>query len=364
MPDQTALAGRRSASEHRARLMSAVAIAASLWLGGCAARTAEAPVAPHSPAEQSPAAARSNLVCDSVRDRFIGLPAAAGSAGDRAPGPTPLAGQWWVQRCSLAPDGRELVVRLGGPGWYWVDMERGDFALRQQVRLDIDVELAGALHLGYRKGIVSLWFEPTREPKVAIRASDDLAVRGATLRGSLLRRVPFLSIRERIAAALSAEASSAFREQLARGATVTYDVRGDRADVALEQLRPGTAPARAFDDGAPGVVNDRVLLPPGTTHAFGPVAPAAEYQLDVINEQGAGLEYRALCAQDLRANFASIWAGAADRIAPQSLVAHGTVLGDGRHAAALHVSRCPFYIVVSPAPNANTTTLVRLRLRA
>ena len=305
-----------------------------------------------------------NAVCAALRDRFIGLPArsAPASAGSER-GPAPLAGHWWVRGCTLELGRNELILGLHGPAWYWVDSAAGDFGLRQQVGFDIDAELAGTVQVTYRSGVVSLRFEPTREPVVVVRASDDLHLYATSAWAELLRLMPFVPIRARVAEGLAEQASASFRDELARGATVTYDVGQDQADLALEQLASGTTPERAFKDGMSWLVNDRLLLPPGATHAFGPVEPAPEYHLDAINETGGGLEYRALCARDMAANFGPVMDGTPDRIRPEALVASGRLLGSGRHGVTLHVANCPFFIVISPAPDAKKTTLTDLRLR-
>jgi len=188
-------------------------------------------------------------------------------------------------------------------------------------------------------------------------------VHGTNAWGSLLGFLPLVPIRARVAEQLSEQATAAFRERLVQGATVTYDVGQDQPDLALQQLGAGATPLRAFRDRASWIINDRLQLPPGATHAFGPVAPASEYHLDVVNERGPGLEYRALCARDMPASFDRVRSGSAQRIERRVLVASGMLLGSGRHAAELHVPGCPFYLVVSPAPDTKQTTLADLRLR-
>jgi hypothetical protein len=341
------------------RKLAGIALAFSLApLAACSSqRRAE------SAATAVPSSSPSNRVCAALIDRFVGLAAASGNGATGEPAPAPLAGQWWVRSCSLQLGRGELILHLEGPGWYWVEMEQGDFGLRQQVGLDIEAELAGTVRIGYRAGVVSLWFEPTREPLVSVQASEDLQVHGTNAWGSLLGLLPFVPIRERVAERLSEQATAAFRERLVQGATVTYDLGQDQPDLALEQLVAGATPVRAFEDRASWIVNDRLQLPPGTTHAFGPLTPASEYHLDVVNERGPGLEYRALCARDMPANFDRISSGSAQGIERRALVASGTLLGSGRHAAELHVPGCPFYLVVSPAPHTKATTLADVRLR-
>jgi len=103
------------------------------------------------------------------------------------------------------------------------------------------------------------------------------------------------------------------------------------------------------------------LLPAGATQVFGPIDPLP-VDLDVVVERGPGVEYRALCTQDMAPHIAEVAAGHPQRIPERLIVARGVLSGSGTHSATLHVEQCRYYLVVASANGA--TTVVALRLRA
>lgn len=312
------------------------------------------------------AESRGRLSCSGLVDHFVGLPssdeaglgAATGASVDEAP----LAGNWWIRRCWLAPAGEgQLRLHMEGPGWYWVDSDEGDISLHQQVPFELRVEVVGRVQAALSSGVGSLWLEPTRDVDVTVKASTDLDLHGGTLWGSFLRRVPFLPVRRMTAERLSSGAASAFRARLRDGVTVTYDVVKGQTDMALGRLPRGETPRHAFDDSAAWLSNVRLILHPFATHVFGPVEPLP-LELDVVIERGPGLAYRAICADDMAANLRDVAAGKPESISADALLTSGTVTASGARALELHVDRCPYYLVVSSA--GATATLTALRLRA
>jgi hypothetical protein len=250
---------------------------------------------------------------------------------------------------------------LEGPGWYWIDATEGGISVRQQVPFDLTTVVTGTFRAGYKAGLASLWFEPTQEAQVAFRASRDLELHGSNAWGSTLRRIPLVPVRSLVAESLSRQASTAIRERLRDGATVTFELSTGQPDVALGRLGAGEKPRHPFEDGAPWLVNDRMLLAPAAAQALGPIEPTQDLSLDVRIERGRGVAYRVLCARDMEASLGSIMSGKPDRIPASLLVASGEVEGSGEHSRRLHVERCTFYIVLSSVRNAATVAAVRLR---
>jgi hypothetical protein len=303
------------------------------------------------------------LVCKGLLDHFLGLPASlAGKAAARTEaGSVPLTGRWWIRGCSTSADDGALSLHLSGPGWYWVDMDQGDVALHQQVPFELEAQLWGTFRAAYSDGVVSFWFDPTREPKVTLVASSDLNVEGSSVWGSFLRALPFFPIRSLTAQELSKSASSALRDNLGRGATVTYDIVRGQSDMALGKLGLGKTPVRPFSDGSAWLTNDRLLLPPVATQVLGPIEPLERRALDVDIERGRGIAYRALCIADMPAALAHVMSGTPEDIPRARLLASETITGAGSHRIELHVTQCPFYLVLSSADAATALAAVRVQ---
>jgi hypothetical protein len=289
------------------------------------------------------------------------LPSAAQDAAGAA-----LSGRWWVRGCELglqsgASGQRELTLHLDGPGWYWVDFEETHLELHQQVPFALSADIAGTLRFAYSRGVASLWFQPTRAAQVRVSASTDLQLHGATVWGSLLRRVPLLPVRQLAAERLSDSAAAAITAHLQRGITVTYDLSKGQADMTLGQLGSGETPRRVFEDGSAWIENDRLALPHGATQVFGPLPPTP-LELDIVVERGAGIAYRALCTRDMPSEFDELARGTPEAIASRVLLDSGELLGAGPHSTLLRIERCPYYLVVSSAGQAGSVVALRLRL--
>jgi hypothetical protein len=302
-----------------------------------------------------------SALCEQVADRFVGLPAMAGVAGD-ASGPRPLVGRWWLRGCSATRANNDLRVRIQGPGWYFVDKNDGNVAIHQQVPFDLSIELDGHVNLSSDKGVVSLWFAPAKEAKVDLRVSGDLDVRPTSAWGSFLSVAPLVPLQEMVADRFVATASDALRDKLRDGATVTYDIGAGQADATLGRLGAGQAPVNAFQDRIPWLVNDRLFLDAAAVHVLGPIAPGPT-RLDVTVEQGSGATYRAVCVEDMAQDYPALARGDAAAISsddPQ--MAHGTVAGPGKHTTDFRVDNCKFYLVVAALEP--VSTVVSLRIRA
>lgn len=333
----------RSRAELRRRVVGALLLGHTLLSVGCARESVVVSPGPaHS--DRSP-------VCTGLVGRFVGLPAESTESASPAPGmrePTPVAGSWWIRRCSTKTTGSEVSVSLEGPGWYWVDAEAQGIALHQQVGLELSAEVTGTLRAGYSSGLVSVWLSPSREPVVSASASDELELESTGLTGAALSLLAPRLLRAKVARRLSAQATEKVRSQLSRGATVTYDVWQNQSDLALEHLAAGEKPAHPFSDEVPWVVNERVLLPPGAAQVFGPLTEDTPHRLDVVNLHGSGLAYRSLCTDAMPAHFALLRRGVPDRLPEQALVERGTVEATGG-SVELPPQACSFYLVVSAA---------------
>lgn len=335
---------------------SKLTVAAALALLGCGGAPGETRAFPSAKAhEVSP-------VCDGMLGKFVGLPATEPAVSRGASGPTPLAGRWWIRRCATRTRGPELTVRLAGPGWYWVDSEDDRFRLHEQVPLGLDVTLTGRIHVDQAHGILSVWFDPSQQPDVRVRASEEIEVEGQNPWGSMLASVPLSPVPTRVARQISEQASSAFGARLAGGVTVTYDLWRDQSDLALGKLEVGATPSRAFEDGRTWLANDRLRLPSGATHVLGPFEPGLRHHVDVNTQHGPGVRYLAVCKSDMPGYLDAISQGKPGRIPLKTRIDAGALLGNGAHTAELSVHDCPFYLVVFTA-NEHEETLAALRVR-
>lgn len=299
------------------------------------------------------------FICEHLADRFVGLPAV--SDGEAAARPAPLVGRWWLKGCSATGERDELLLRLQGPGWYFVDKNDGDFALRQQVPFNLSIELKGRLKVTTSDGIFSVWLDPEKDPRVDLQVSKDLDVRASSAWGSVLRMMPLVPVRSMAADRFSESAAEALRLKLREGATVTYDVAAGQADAALGRLGPGQTPENAFHDHIPWLINDRLFLDASAVHVVGPITPGPT-RLDVTVERGAGVAYRALCAGDMDKDYSALASGDAASITVDPHLANGTVAGFGKHITDFRVDGCKFYLVITALQRADT--LVSLRVRA
>ena len=339
-----------------------VSLCAAVVLSACGERPAPKVPLRADSASKNP----TNWVCRGLVDRFLGLPSATvkGASGTTAP----LAGRWWVRGCELdlARDvvgKKELQIHLDGPGWYWIDFDEGDLELHQQVPFELSADVFGTIRFAYSEGVTSLWFEPTREANVHVKASTELDLHGASPWGSILRRIPLLPIRRMTAERLSDSAASAFGTQVQRGMTVTYDLARGQADMALGVLRLGETPRRVFEDGTAWIENDILYLPAGATQVFGPLEPLP-LDIDVVVERGPGIEYRALCTRHMLSCFGAVASGNPDDIPSSVVIGGGALAGAGAQSTRLNIADCPYYLVISSADREATVVAFRLRASA
>ncbi len=338
----------------------AFAIAAALYSLGCAGETGARRPALEPRAPLAASSMDDSPICKSLADRFIGLPASS-EEDSRSMALAPLAGTWWIRSCSAKRSGDELQVTLQGPGWYWVEESESGIAVRQQVPFQLRVELDGRLRNAMSGGVFSLWFEPAREPRIQLTAPERLRVHSSNAWGWMLQLVPLASPGRVAADRFSERLTVALHHRLRDGATVTFDAGSGQADAGLGRLEAGHTPHHPFEDGVSWIVNDRLFLAPAATQVVGPIDPGAT-SLDVAIESGSGVNYNAVCSEDLSANYTAIASGELSQVPKRAWAATGKLGGLGRHSAAVQVDGCKFYLVLSTA--GPLTTLAALRVRA
>ena len=321
---------------------------------GCAPNAASPPQAP-----VAPLSVDDSVLCERVADRFVGLPALA-TGGSDDHGPRPLVGRWWLRSCSMTLERDALRVRLQGPGWYFVDKNDGNLALRQQVPFNLSIQLDGHVSMTASDGVVAVRFAPNEEPKVDLRVSGDLHVRPSSAWGSFLSVIPLISLQAKAADQFTATAKDALRLKLREGATLTYDILAGQADATLGELGAGQSPVNAFRDRVPWLINDRLSLDGAALHVVGPIEPGPT-RLDVLVERGAGVSYRALCAEDMAKDYSALARGDTAGIVNDRRMASGTVVGQGKHTTDFRVDVCKFYLVIAAIEPANTVVSLRVR---
>ncbi len=335
------------------RICNALLLLTVTACGGGAA-TERAPSLPvNSRSDHSP-------LCQAMLDHFVGLPAlddAATPMQNRA-----LAGRWWVRSCSTESSVSGVRARFSGPGWYFIDLHGPDFAVRQQVAFALSVTIDSSPHLTTEGGVAALWLQPKDTPQIAFQLASTLRLRPTSAWGGLLSVAPGISVQKRASERLSAQAVEGLQAALRDGVTATYDFKSAQPDVTLGKLRPGETPSRAFADGVPWLVNDKLWLPPAATHVLGPITPGPT-RLDARIERGSGPAYRVVCADEMAADFDALARGDAKQLpAGRGQPIEGNFDGIGPHSATFNVEGCKFFVVISG--RGSVTTVAALRVRA
>jgi hypothetical protein len=243
-------------------------------------------------------------------------------------------------------------LHVAGPAWYWVDDAQDGVRLQQEVALAVETTLTGSFEFGMRHSVASLWFRPDADADVRIEPIGDIDLRGDTVWGSLLRRLPFVPVESNVRERIAEEGSAELQAELRHGFTITYDIRKGQADAALGILPRGQVPMHPFADSSAWQANERQLLFPGSGHVTGPLAPGAVIPIDLRVERGQGLTYRAVCAEELAPTH--------PRTSEQA-AAGGEVTGGGLHHVELNGLGCPWYLVTTTL--GSEASLVSLRVR-
>ena len=337
-----------------ARLAIGSGLSAALAALGCATQVPK-PLPPPIPRSTD-----DSLVCKHLEDHFIGLPAKSKTGRAAPTAPTPFTGRWWVRSCSAVRQGGALELQLRGPGWYFVDDAEGGLALHQQVPFELELELDVRPHAQVSEGIVSLWLEPSKQPRIEVSVAGELDVQGRSAWGQLLRAMPFSPVKRLAAKRFTDAATLTLRYELREGATFTYEMWSGQADATLGKLPPGELPHHSFDDGEPWLANERVLLAEGGSQVIGPLA-AGVRQLDVQVERGAGVGYSTVCTADMAQSYPAIASGKTSDVPGRDPKTSGSLAGAGEHSAALRVDRCSFYLLLTGLRGSETLAAVRVR---
>jgi hypothetical protein len=305
--------------------------------------------------------ATSGKSCESLRERFIGLPM-EGSPGGIAAGATPIAGRWWVRDCSVTREADGLRLRLTGPAWYRVDRDVGGFSVHQDIYFNVDAQMMGGLEIGYDPSLrlASIWFTPIKESEVEIEPLAPINARPETV-GAFLVDVFSLGLLPRAVARsrVVSEGEQQFRSRLNGGVTLTLDLQQDyQIDMLLGQLARGQAPLRPYTDRIPWLINERQALAFAAVQVAGPF-PAQNTTLDAHVERGAGADYACVCQHDLTMSFNGLAIGAPPRVPPSAIFARGQ-MPFGVPVSAAVSAPCPWYLVTTTrAPEA----IVKIRIR-
>jgi len=333
-------------------------IALALALGGSAACASRQPT-PSIPVSRAESASKASPLCQGLLGHFIGLPAELADAGSAG---APAAGRWWVKSCAFELAGAELHLRLRGPGWFWVDRREGPLHLRQHVYFRVDADLCGSVqkHIGWRNGLVSVWFKPSRAVVHAVPIGRVHANSNSVV-VSVMRRLAGLGVDEKVRHKVEQEITRRFEEALGRGYTVVYDLENSQSEFAIGALGEGTRPKHPFIGGGGWYVNENVIAAPGGVHAFGPFEPREALSLDARISSGLGVNWRAICASEVERAFSKVESGETASIPERAVLKGGTLSGSGIRHSKTPVLDCPSYIVVSAIGNDVTRAALRVR---
>ncbi len=113
-------------------------------------------------------------VCDQVKHHFSGLRDAKRNHV--------LIGSMWLRDCAIENEGDHLAIQVTGSGWEWVDQTQkkagGTFVVKQYVKFDVSVKLAGTVDLAYdpKVHVASLWYTPTKTADVEFKPRNEIEV--------------------------------------------------------------------------------------------------------------------------------------------------------------------------------------------
>jgi C2 domain-containing protein len=306
-------------------------------------------------------------LCPKVMDRFVGLPGWPGEEGlaGADAGRATSAGRWWIQRCTAERDGDRLRLVLAGPGWMFLDRQDSGFQVRQYVFFDATATLVGDVDVAYdrEEQLFTIWLSPAGGEGVQaqVQATGNVA---ATASSSFTAVVDSLSLgaatsyasdtaREQVAAIGAAQ----MRDRLARGMTITSDVRTHQADFMLGALPRGERPRRPYvvDDGSTWVANERTGVWPGGLDVLGPFEPRTRpLEARVEVEQGAGILIRSTCAPAFRSALSTALAPGVAGSTPAVFESETVFRVDRGGETRLDLGRgdCDRYLVISTIPGA------------
>jgi hypothetical protein len=302
--------------------------------------------------------------CDRLRGKFLSLPdqdnpqmsgAAAGMAA--------AGGRWLIEECEASAANGSLSLHLGGLSWKWVEQTHYGNRVRQHVYFSATVDLVGSLQLGYdpKTMVATVFMLPRTQANVT--PALPVHAEAVNLGGGIIDL--FVNADEHARAAVQAEGSSQFRDQLGQGITVTFDVAHAQPDVDIGRLPPGVVPNRPFHGRNPWLLNERQALHPGGLMVAGPFPPGASASVDVVNETGGPMRYRIACSDAVVNDFHGFYRGFAFTPIIQLPDSGWAVPGQRVPTVPVPPQPCAWVLVTasSSAPTADTTVYAAVQVR-
>lgn len=335
----------------------AIAVSATLGLSAisCGAGI-QPPRAPEAAGTHFVVADRSGL-CEELRGRFVGLPRE--DSGQKSVLAPPIAGRLWLRDCRVETAGGTVRLSLGGPGWYWLEDEKGGFRIHQAVTLDVNVVLTGEFSLKSEPSIVAVYFRPTADAQVSAQVTNHVDVEPKTLFAAIVDALPFALVSAKAQRQIGDEFASRFLGRLNEGATFTLNLNNGDSDIVIGKRSAVEPLRRPFEDGESSLANERQLLFPGGLQVLGPFEPADEMPFDVLVENGDGVVYQAACVADVERELDAV--SGVPKLDPKVSRTSGRIQGAGMHHTSLTLNGCPWYLVTTGA--SKVTSLIALRLR-
>lgn len=279
--------------------------------------------------------------CEMIRGQYRPLRAA-----DR---PDVVTGALWLRECKITQRGTKVTLRLGGRGWQWTDQQRekagATFEVRQYVRFDADVTIAGALDLAYSRKthVLSIWFSPSKAPDVDFTPIGDIDVdeqgAWATIVGTL-GSVFAQSPEAKAEQAAEATGVREFQKKFSEGMTVTVDLCKGLPRFNLGRPAQG----KMVDADAGETRKVPVELHPGGVMAFGPY-PASEGMTVRARVRAGSARLEIVCADDAEALIGAYLEGGNASV-PVERLAGKLVREEG--AVKVKRARCPVVVLARP----------------
>ena len=221
--------------------------------------------------------------CEMIRGRFRGL-----RAHDRR---GVVTGVLWIRDCRITSDGTRVTYAIAGNGWQWTDQTKheagGTFVVRQYVKFAVKVSIVGTLDVAYDPAshVVSLWFTPTRSPRIAFDPVDQVEVDRQGLWSSVVGAVASVfseSPDARGTRSATRQGTDRFESQLAGGMSLAID-----ACTGYQRFSLGRAPKGSLGPPSAGDTSAvQVEVQPGGVFVFGPELAPHGMTIDVRAQQG------------------------------------------------------------------------------
>lgn len=289
--------------------------------------------------------------CDQIKHRFTGL--------RDVKRPTTLAGTMWLRECQIENEGSHLAMQVAGSGWEWIDQTQkkagGTFVVKQYVKFDVTVKLAGTIDLAYdpKVHIASLWYTPTAVADVKFKPRNEIEVDtdgawssilgGA---GSLIGQSPDQLADE----TASKKGATAIQMANAKGLSVAVDLCTNTVRMSAERLPKGKMPKPSIGESEridAEVQNFGVLL-------FGPY-PATTGMTLAVDVHGGSAQMYLACVDQAEVVAAAFLDNKPNNAKPLA----GEVIS-GKATLRAPKEKCPVVVVVrSIQPTPVSLTFVR-----